>query len=206
MSSTEPDAPPQGWWARQSGAVRGVIVGGVVVAVGVLSFGIASSVSSSSSSSSPAALASAESKTTDLGDLGDYCDSTEISWLTYVIGNQSSLYITPALLASAPGREAAMAAYLDKHGYPSSLARDVDAAMGIYSRNYLHSFQVTPKPAAGDSVAKDRYLTLMAIHAYNPAASALSSSCSAYSVDQERQIVAIPEPGAKAGQNNFSLP
>ena len=204
MSQTEPEAQSKGWWARQSSAIRAAIVGVVIVAVGVVSFLIVNSVSSSSPQS-PAALASQESKTTDLLDLGSYCFDTESNWLIYTIGSESSTYETPALLSSAPGREASMAAYLRQHRYPAALARDVDRSETIFAQTYLHLVATVPKPAAG-SLPKAQYLDKLYTPAWNAAISAEGSYCTADGVALERQIVAVPLPNSGGPQQSYTLP
>jgi hypothetical protein len=179
------------------------MIGAALVAFFATVFIVARSVSTSPS---PAAAAAAESRTTDLGDLADYCFNTESSWLTYAIGSDSSLNMSQALLESASRREAMLAAYVEQHRYPSSFVQNVDRSETIFSQNYVRLAHTLPRPSPSDKHATELYLTKLYLQSWNPAVTALSSDCSAYSVAQQRQVVAIPLPKGPTSTGGYSLP
>jgi hypothetical protein len=199
MSSTSTETRSTGWWARKSNSARFLIVAVVVVVVAAITFIIVHSVSSTSSASS--AYISPEQYT----DIADDCINTEGNWLYYVLGTSDALYMTPTVLAGAPGRQAAMTAYIQQHHYPAALVHDVNNAENIFARTYAHLAQTLPTPAPGVAGAKNAYLTKRYLQAWDPSIEAIKSSCS-YSADAMKKISAVPELKGPTATGGYSLP
>jgi hypothetical protein len=176
-----------------------LIIGVVVVVVAAITFIIVHSVSSTSSASS--AYISPEQYT----DIADECINSEANWLQYVLGTDSALYMTPALLAAAPSRQAAMTAFIQQHNYPAVVIRDVNNARGIFARNYAQLGETLPKPAPGDMHAKQAYLTKLYIQSWSPTIESVKSYFS-YTADAMKKIAAMPSPKGPTATGGYSLP